>query len=149
MKRDVRRLVTGRRLLVGAIAASVVAVGGTATAVAADGGGDDDQRERAAETQLARSAKVSAADAAGIALKTVPGHVSSVDLDSDDDSDDGAGGGNGGAPAWEVEVVGKDGAKRELKVDAASGKVVANVPDDRSDDDGGNGDGKDDDGDDD
>ncbi|KAB2347930.1 PepSY domain-containing protein [Actinomadura rudentiformis] len=131
MKLDVRHLVTGRRLLVTVLAGGVIAAGGTATAFAASG--DDDRAEQAAEVKAVQTAKISASDAAGIALRTVPGHVASVDFDDDQ-----------GKAAWEVEVIGKDGTTRELSVDTANGKVLSNVADDQGDDDGTDTDGTDD-----
>ncbi|MFI0450748.1 PepSY domain-containing protein [Actinomadura sp. 6N118] len=142
MKLDVRHLVTGRRLLVTVLAGGLIAAGGTATALAADGG-DDDRAEQAAEVKAVQTAKVSASDAAGIALRAVPGHVASVDFD--DDHDDGKGR-DMGRDVWEVEVIGKDGKKRDLSVDTATGKVLSNVADDQGTDDGPDDRGTDDDG---
>ncbi|GAA2616416.1 PepSY domain-containing protein [Actinomadura fulvescens] len=132
MNLDVRRLMTGRRLLVTVLAGGLIAAGGTATAFAA-GGGDDDPAEQAAEAKAVQTAKVSATDAVATALRTVPGHVASVDLDQEK-----------GSAVWEVEVIGKDGTERELTVDTATGKVLSNAvadqdtdgADDDADDDG-------------
>ncbi|MFG2006688.1 PepSY domain-containing protein [Spirillospora sp. NPDC048911] len=112
------KLVTGRRLLVTVLAGGVIVAGGAATAFAANDG-DDDRAEQTAEVTAVRAAKISASGAAGIALRAVPGHVAAVDLDDDQ-----------GKAAWDVEVIGKDGKERALSVDAATGKVLSNTPDD-------------------
>ncbi|MFV2174532.1 PepSY domain-containing protein [Actinomadura sp. LOL_011] len=83
----------------------------------------DDRRETAAEAKALGGAKVTAAAAADAALKAAPGTVTSVDLQT------------GNRPAWEVEVAGSDGTEREVKVDAASAKVLQNQADDQGDDD--------------
>ncbi|MBB5935790.1 PepSY domain-containing protein [Streptomyces zagrosensis] len=66
-------------------------------------------------------AKVSAAEAADDALRTVPGTVTSAELDDDDR-----------VTAWDVDVLDKDGKKHELRVDLASGKVSQH-PEDHDD----------------
>ncbi|QFG26041.1 PepSY domain-containing protein [Actinomadura sp. WMMB 499] len=193
---DARRIITGRGLLVTALAAAAVAGGGAATAAAAGaGGGDedvpagtrvtavqaaqaalkaapgtvedvdlddggweidvaasgggvrtvtvdagsgkvvqnradrddgdddaDDRREAAAEAKALGGAKVTAVAAANAALKAAPGTVTSVDLRA------------GNKPAWEIEVAASDGTEREVRVDAASGKILRNHADDRGDD---------------
>lgn len=95
---------------------------------------DNDDRDRHAP----RSAAVSLNTAVDNALKSAPGSVTSVDLDDDDDDD----GRKGGAPHWDVDVEGKDGASRELHVDAKTGKVT--VDRDTDDDDNGDDDSHDD-----
>ncbi|MEU8803190.1 PepSY domain-containing protein [Spirillospora sp. NPDC048819] len=82
--------------------------------------GDDDDRDEAAAL---RKAKVTASDAAGAALRAAPGTVTSVEFDED-----------GGKAVWEVEVTGPDGNERELIVDAATAKVLADHDDDGDDD---------------
>ncbi|MDK0522281.1 PepSY domain-containing protein [Streptomyces sp. ML-6] len=84
---------------------------------------DGDDRDRHAP----RSAAVSLDSATGAALKAAPGTVTSVDLDGDRDGR--------GATHWEVEVRGDDGKEHELDVDARTGKVTADRPDDDGHDD--------------
>ncbi|MDL4772773.1 PepSY domain-containing protein [Actinomadura xylanilytica] len=74
---------------------------------------DGDAKEAAAEAEALKAAKTTAAQAAGLALEKTPGTVTSVEFD------DGS---------WEVEVV-QNGAEHELKLDPASGKVLADSVD--------------------
>ncbi|MDX3061871.1 PepSY domain-containing protein [Streptomyces clavifer] len=85
---------------------------------------DNDDRDRHAP----RSASVSLDAAARAALQSVPGSVTSIDLDDDDDDDH-----RDGVLRWDVEVAGKDGTRHELHVDAKNGKVSVDR-DDRNDD---------------
>ncbi|WP_405938893.1 PepSY domain-containing protein [Streptomyces sp. NBC_00726] len=62
-----------------------------------------------------RTVSVSLEEAAGAALKSVPGVVTSVELE----------GRHGGAAHWETDVRGKDGGEHELSVDALTGVVTA------------------------
>lgn len=80
----------------------------------ADRPDDDDGRDQAGETAALRKAGITAADAAGAALKAVPGTVTSVDFEREH-----------GKAVWEVDVTGRDGAEHELAVDAATAKVLA------------------------
>jgi uncharacterized membrane protein YkoI len=88
---------------------------------------DDDDSDDRDEAAALRKAGTDAAAAAGAALKEVPGSVLSVDFEDgrDDDRND--------APAWEVEVIGKDGTEREVLVDAGNGKAALGEADDRDD----------------
>lgn len=137
MSKDVRRMFTGRRLLVALVAAGVVA-GGGATAFAAanadgrDGGRDGGQGAPAgagpavAESPSATPSgepsggPVTVLDAAAAALKAAPGKIDEIELD------DGV---------WEVEILADNGRWRDLKVDAGSGKVLSDRADDDDDDD--------------
>lgn len=137
MSKDVRRMFTGRRLLVALVAAGVVA-GGGATAFAAanadgrDGGRDGGQVAPAgagpavAESPSATPSgepsggPVTVLDAAAAALKAAPGKIDEIELD------DGV---------WEVEILADNGRWRDLKVDAGSGKVLSDRADDDDDDD--------------
>ncbi|NDU74969.1 peptidase M4 [Actinomadura sp. DSM 109109] len=85
--------------------------------VVTDRADDPDGTER--EAAALRGAKVTAADAAAAALKAVPGHATSADLD-----------GERGRALWEVDVTGADGTVREVTVDAATGKAAAGEADD-------------------
>ncbi|MGW0731926.1 PepSY domain-containing protein [Streptomyces sp. NPDC002851] len=71
------------------------------------------------------TARTDAKEAAAAATRSVPGTVTSVDLDDD-----------GEARAWEVDVQSKDGREHELKVDVNSAKATADhvVTDDSDDD---------------
>ncbi|WP_166022015.1 PepSY domain-containing protein [Streptomyces chilikensis] len=91
-----------------------------------DSDADDDTEDRD-EAAALRKAGTDAAEAAGAALKEVPGSVLSVDFE------DGRDDGRSGAPAWEVEVIGEDGTEREVLVDAGSGKAALGGADDRDD----------------
>ncbi|MEU9579711.1 PepSY domain-containing protein [Streptomyces chilikensis] len=91
-----------------------------------DSDADDDAEDRD-EAAALRKAGTDAAEAAGAALKEVPGSVLSVDFE------DGRDDGRSGAPAWEVEVIGEDGTEREVLVDAGSGKAALGGADDRDD----------------
>ncbi|MEU6036321.1 PepSY domain-containing protein [Actinomadura sp. NPDC047616] len=105
-----------------------------------DGDDRDDRKEhdgasgRPAQARALQSAKVDAVRAAGAASRSAPGVVTSVEFEH-----------RAAQPVWEVDITGQDGRERELHVDAATGKVVA---DDDSGDDSGD-DSRDDSGDDD
>lgn len=121
MSFDVRRAFTGRGLLVTLVAAGVVAGGGaTAVAAASDGGPRDGRDPAGAVAASPSGASVTAVQAAGAALKAVPGTAEEVGLD------DGV---------WEVDVLAENGGWREVTVDARDGKVRTNRPDDGDDDD--------------
>ncbi|MEV7421680.1 MULTISPECIES: PepSY domain-containing protein [unclassified Streptomyces] len=83
-----------------------------------DDDGDDDAEDRAA----LRAAAVDVRRAAAAALASVPGSVTSAEIDDD----------TPGAH-WEVEVRGKDGREHELNVDARTAKVTADRDDDHAD----------------
>ncbi|MEU3185511.1 PepSY domain-containing protein [Streptomyces sp. NPDC006923] len=83
--------------------------------------GTDDSRERA----VPRGTDLTVGEAAAAALKKHPGSVVSAELD-----DDAA----GRSTHWEVEVLGKDNRRHELKVDAVTGAVRADDRDDHADD---------------
>ncbi|RDG37525.1 PepSY domain-containing protein [Streptomyces corynorhini] len=82
-----------------------------------DDDGDDDARDRAA----LRAAAVDVRQAAVAALASVPGTVTSAEIDD--------------APGarWEVEVRGEDGREHELNVDARTAKVTADHDGDHDD----------------
>ncbi|MGI5166867.1 PepSY domain-containing protein [Spirillospora sp. CA-253888] len=88
---------------------------------------DDDGADAGADqwpgmAKALTDAKLTAAQAATSALKTAPGVVTSVDF-----------GNANGQAVWAVEVVGKDGAERDLTLAPADGRVLSNVAD-RDDD---------------
>ncbi|MGW6459031.1 PepSY domain-containing protein [Streptomyces sp. NPDC055078] len=88
-----------KRKIVVAVAVAALLGGGAYTAVAASG---DDP---------VSTPKISVSDAVDAALKEAPGSVLSVGRDDD------------GEGPWEVDVVGRNGLDREVRVDAKSGKV--------------------------
>ncbi len=71
---------------------------------------DDDAHEDLVE---ARTAKITAPEAAAAALKAVPGTVTEIDLDEDDPG-----------LVWEMDVLGKDGKFHEVTVDAGNARVL-------------------------
>lgn len=91
------------------LAAAVVLgalIGAVTTAVAAADRDDGDQRF---------AARVTALQAAGTALRTVPGgHIEGLEVDYD-----------GGRLVWEADVLAADGTRRELHLDTGDGRVLA------------------------
>ncbi|NED93678.1 peptidase M4 [Streptomyces sp. SID11233] len=86
----------------------------------------DDDGDRHAPRRTA----VTLDEAVRAALGSVPGTVTSVELEDHD-------GRGGRAVRWEVDIRGKDGAKHERNVDAKTAKVTVDRPDsDHGDDDG-------------
>src|SRR5690606_25887864 len=123
MSKDVRRMFTGRRLLVALVAAGVVAGGGATAFAAANADGRDGGQVAPAGAGPAVAESPSATpsgepsggpvtvlDAAAAALKAAPGKIDEIELD------DGV---------WEVEIVADNGRWRDLKVDAGSGKGLS------------------------
>ncbi|MCT4354362.1 PepSY domain-containing protein [Streptomyces sp. Je 1-79] len=102
-----------RNIVIATVAAAAVVCGGTAVAFADDDGSRDDRT-------AVRSAKVTAVQAIGTALKAQPGTAVSADLD-----DDGRG--------WEVDVLGAGTTSYTVQVDAGTGKVLGKETD-RDDD---------------
>ncbi|MEU6114685.1 PepSY domain-containing protein [Streptomyces sp. NPDC047117] len=124
-----------RNVVIATVAAAALIAGGTATAVAignedgtatasnpaqsqqangvasydGQGTGDDSDGDDARE---ARSATVTAQQAAAAALKAVPGTVTEVDLDDDESG-----------VAWDVNVLGKDGKWHDITVGADKAEV--------------------------
>ncbi|MFJ1806098.1 MULTISPECIES: PepSY domain-containing protein [unclassified Streptomyces] len=111
-----------RKLVIAAVAASVVIGGGTAVAFA-----DDEARTGAAQVRVAEqvaadrdevstvsSSEVTAAEVIGAALRHTPG--TAVGADREDDGAD--------AGTWHVDVVGGDGVERTVAVSPDTGKVV-------------------------
>jgi uncharacterized membrane protein YkoI len=119
MRFDARRMLTGRGLLVTAVAAGVLA-GGAATAAVAD---DDGRGASPSDGRPARAA-VSLTQAVDAALKAVPGEVEEAELDDEH-----------GRTVWEIDVLASNGTWRDVVVDAATGKVTANRADRPDDDD--------------
>lgn len=67
-----------------------------------------------------RSVEIAATRAARIALDTVPGTMTSVDFEY-----------RPAAPFWDIDITAKDGLEHKLQVDAATGKVIVNAPDEK------------------
>ncbi|MCL7381566.1 PepSY domain-containing protein [Streptomyces sp. 35G-GA-8] len=109
----------------------VDAANGTVRVDRDDDGDDDHGDDRA----TLRAASVDVRRATAAALASVPGAVTSAEIDDDH---------NG---RWEIDVRGKDGRTHELNVHARTGKVTVDSDDDRWDDNGrGDDDSRDDDG---
>ncbi|MGW1225497.1 PepSY domain-containing protein [Streptomyces sp. NPDC001478] len=100
-----------RKFTVAAVAVAVLA-GGTATAVAL---ADDGGRDRGSRAGAPVTTRVTAAEAAGAALKAVPGTVTEVELEDEH-----------GGPFWDVDVYGTDKVWHHVTVDAASGRAAEN-----------------------
>jgi uncharacterized membrane protein YkoI len=90
--------------------------------VTADRDDDDDDRDDSGERAALRAATLDVQEAAAAALRSVPGTVTSAEIDDDRSADSGR---------WEVGVRGRDGRTHELTVHAKSGKVTAAPDDDR------------------
>ncbi|MGH3239654.1 MAG: PepSY domain-containing protein [Spirillospora sp.] len=86
-----------------------------------DDADDDDDGGRGPSAAL-RQAKLTASDAAGAAVKAVPGTVTSVDFEREH-----------GRPAWEVDVTTSNGTEHELLIDATTAKILTNTTDDEDD----------------
>jgi len=100
------------------IAMSSGPVGADDTRVPAVAGGADTQ------AQPEDGPAVTAARAEQIARQEIQGsRVVSVQLESD-----------GGRSEWEVEVITAVGERRDVRIDAAAGRVLSNRPDDGTDD---------------
>ncbi|MFF7717054.1 PepSY domain-containing protein [Streptomyces sp. NPDC007988] len=104
-----------RKLAIATLTAAVLAGGGTAAAFAVQDGDGDGDRGDAAQ---ARAAKVTVSQAIDTALGTTPGTVTGAGLDD---------------AAWEVDIHGRDGARHDVTLDAATGKITST---ERSDGDG-------------
>ncbi|MGW2011558.1 PepSY domain-containing protein [Streptomyces nigrescens] len=81
-----------------------------------DANGQEDIRE-------ARTAKVTASDAAAAAVKAVPGTVAGLDLDADRPG-----------LVWDADVLGKDGKWHEVTLDAGNARVLNQHIDNEDDD---------------
>ncbi|MDQ0583530.1 PepSY domain-containing protein [Streptomyces rishiriensis] len=111
-----------RKLVIAAVAASVVIGGGTAVAFADDEARTGSAEVRAAqpvaadraEESTAKSSKATAAEVITAALKHTPG--TAVGADREDDGAD--------AGTWQVDVVGADGVERTVTVSPDTGKAV-------------------------
>ncbi|MFE9883711.1 PepSY domain-containing protein [Streptomyces scopuliridis] len=90
-----------------------------------DGDGDDDRDDDHRDDRAAlRAASVDVQRATAAALASVPGTVTSAEIDDDH---------NG---RWEIDVRGEDGRTHELNVHAKTGKVTVDRDDDSRDDHG-------------
>ncbi|MGV9450355.1 PepSY domain-containing protein [Streptomyces sp. NPDC003635] len=129
-----------RNILIATVAAAALVGGGTAVAFA---GGDEARQERAVDVRddsaEARTAKVTAAEAIGAALKAQPGTAVGADLDADvDDSDDSDDSGDSGDSddfrGWEVEILGAGAKSYTVQVDPATAKIVGTQVENDDDD---------------
>lgn len=138
-----------RNIVIAAVTAAALIGGGTATALAVSGGDDgaeaaaqqssvrladdvpgsgnddgrdDDSRDDREDASVAKSAKVTAAEAVDAALAARSGTVTSAELDEDD-----------GRVAWEIDVLGKDNTWYDVTVDPGNGKVLGTHRDDDGD----------------
>ncbi|MFJ4838980.1 PepSY domain-containing protein [Streptomyces sp. NPDC088746] len=121
-----------RNIAIATLTAAVLVGGGLVTTVAfadSDSGGKDD---RAATADRAsgvsgeqKAGRTTVGEAAGAALKAVPGSVTGAELDDDDDSD---------RTVWELDVYGSDKVWYDVSVDAANGKVLSDREDEDNDD---------------
>ncbi|MEU8802867.1 DUF2613 family protein [Spirillospora sp. NPDC048819] len=71
----------------------------------------------AAQAAALRSAKITASRAAQIALNEVSGIMTSADFEH-----------RRTAHVWEVDITTDSGTEHKLRVDAASGRIIANIP---------------------
>jgi hypothetical protein len=118
-----------RKLLVATVTASALALGG-GTVAFASGDGPDAPADRGSaatasvqddDARALKGAEVSAQEALDKALAEVEGgKVESLELDD--------------RKVWEADVLGTDGTWHDVTVDAASGKVTAQVDKDGADD---------------
>lgn len=149
-----------RNIVIAAVTAAALIGGGTATALATTGDDDrgatsradgadasavtvsdhggvrdeaDDRDDDRRDDSGAASAKVTAADAVAAALADTPGTAVSAELDDNAD-DDGDGDDRRERAAWEVDVLSGDGTWHSVRVDPATGKVLASERDDDEDD---------------
>ncbi|WP_067462391.1 PepSY domain-containing protein [Actinomadura macra] len=98
---------------------TVDAGSGRVAAGRADHDGDEgDDRGDPATAAALRAAKITASSAAGTALRTVPGTVTSVDF-----------GQRQGKPVWEVDVTDAAGTEHEIVLDAGTAELRANAVD--------------------
>ena len=86
---------------------------------------DDDAADRAEHKARVKAAKLDYATAAEKVVAAVPG-ARIVELNLDD---------RRGRTVWEADLVGPDGTKHEVKLDAASGAVVSKITGTHDDDD--------------
>ncbi|GGV39383.1 hypothetical protein GCM10010182_74740 [Actinomadura cremea] len=70
----------------------------------------------AVQAAALRSAKITATQAARVALKEVPGTMTSVDFEY-----------HRTAHAWEIDITADNGTEHKLKVDSASGRLISNI----------------------
>lgn len=90
-------------------------------AVRADGGRHHDEDDDRDDRSALRAATVDVREAAAAALGSVPGTVTSADLDDDRNT------------AWDVDVRGDDGRTHELNVHARTAAVTVDRDDDHDD----------------
>ncbi|MGW0665534.1 PepSY domain-containing protein [Streptomyces sp. NPDC002746] len=108
-----------RKIVIATVTAAVLVGGGAATAVALAGSGSASGTSGTSSTSGTSgtasrdSARVTVGDAAGAAVRAVPGTVTEAELDEED-----------GRLVWELDVYGSDRAWHDVTVDPGSGKVI-------------------------
>ncbi|WP_327339084.1 PepSY domain-containing protein [Streptomyces sp. NBC_01324] len=105
-----------RKIVIATVTAAVLVGGGAATAVALAGSGSASGTSGTSGTSSTASrdsARVTVGDAAGAAVRAVPGTVTEAELDDED-----------GRLVWELDVYGSDRAWHDVTVDPGSGKVI-------------------------
>ncbi|WP_371630617.1 PepSY domain-containing protein [Streptomyces sp. NBC_00341] len=108
-----------RKIVIATVTAAVLVGGGAATAVALAGSGSasgtsgTNGTSGTSGTASRDSARVTVGDAAGAAVRAVPGTVTEAELDEED-----------GRLVWELDVYGSDRAWHDVTVDPGSGKVI-------------------------
>lgn len=108
-----RKIVTAA-VLVGGGAATAVALAGSGTASGAGGtSGTVSGTNGTSGTASRDSGRVTVGDAAGAAVRAVPGTVTEAELDEED-----------GRLVWELDVYGSDRSWHDVTVDPGSGKVT-------------------------
>ncbi|MFJ3529602.1 PepSY domain-containing protein [Streptomyces sp. NPDC090132] len=114
-----------RKIVIATVTAAVLVGGGAATAVALAGSGSASGTSGTSGTSSTASrdsARVTVGDAAGAAVRAVPGTVTEAELDDED-----------GRLVWELDVYGSDRAWHDVTVDPGSGKVIGKHVDDDGD----------------
>ena len=114
-----------KKILIPALAATIVAGGGFSIANAAnlqDKPTSEVQEENDAQNQaeLAKQSKITEEAATKTALEKVPGTVNKVELEDED-----------GTIVYGIEIVSEDGSQQDVKIDAQTGKVVKVEADDK------------------
>lgn len=102
-----------RKIVIATVTAAVLVGGGAATAVALAGSDSTGGTNGTSGTASRDSARVTVGDAAGAAVRAVPGTVTEAELDEED-----------GRLVWELDVYGSDRAWHDVTVDPGSGKVT-------------------------
>ncbi|MCZ0983552.1 PepSY domain-containing protein [Streptomyces diastatochromogenes] len=119
-----RQKAAGHRRTATAALATVLALGGAGAATAAGtaAAAADSGSGSGTHATMQANPKVDIKTAATTAVKTVPGTVTSADLE-----------GGSGKQSWKVDVIDAKGTEHQIAVDATSGKVTGNKVDQDND----------------